>query len=104
MPAPQDRPERGADDEAGRADNQSNDGDIERAPVEPDIGHRRCAPRRLGLLAVRVGAGLGLAVHAGERRGGFGALLLVLILLRLLLFLVASHLTFRHGGLRLLGG
>jgi hypothetical protein len=38
-------------------------------------------------------------VHAGERRGGFAALGLVLVLLRLLLFLVAAHLTLRHGDL-----
>jgi len=54
----------------------------------------------LGLLAVRIGAGIGLAVHSGERRGGRGpAFLLVLVLLRFLLFLVASHLTLSHGRL-----
>src|ERR1700722_15258008 len=56
-----------------------------------------CALRRLFLA---VGLWVGLAVHAGERRGGGGALVLVLVLLRLFLFLVASHLAFRHGVLR----
>src|ERR1700733_8344973 len=43
---------------------------------------------------------MGLAVHSRERRGSRGpAFLLVLVLLRFLLFLVASHLTLRHGGL-----
>jgi hypothetical protein len=58
------------------------------------------APRRL-FLAVRLW--VGLAVHAGERRGGGGTLVLVLVLLRLLLFLVAAHLAFRHGVLRVRG-
>src|ERR1700691_5805563 len=54
----------------------------------------------LGLLGVRIGGGIGLAVHARERRGSRRpAFLLVLVLLRFLLFLVASHLTLRHGGL-----
>src|ERR1700685_137754 len=56
-----------------------------------------CVPGRL-FLAVRLGGGL--AVHAGERRGGGGALVLVLVLLWLLLVLVAAHLAFRHGVLR----
>jgi len=38
----------------------------------------------------------------GERRGRFGAFLLILVLLRLLLFSVAAHLTLRHGDLRTL--
>ena len=54
----------------------------------------------LVLLAVRVRTGLGLALHARERRGDDAAFLLVLVLLRLLLFPVASHLAFRHGVLR----
>jgi hypothetical protein len=54
-------------------------------------------PHCLVLLAVRVRAVLGLALHAGERRGDGTAFLLVLVLLRLLLFLVALHLAFRHG-------
>ena len=67
-------------------------------------------PRRLSSLApssscplvlLAPGAGLGLAVHVGERRDRRGAaFLLVLVLLRLLLFFVASHLTFGHGVLR----
>ena len=57
-------------------------------------------------ILVVVCAGLGLAVHPGERRGGFGAgaLLLVLVLFGLFLFPVASHLTFRHGDLQILDG
>jgi len=57
---------------------------------------RQVGARSLVLLAVlaRVrGAGF-------EWRGRFGIFLLVLILLRLLLFPVAAHLTFRHGDLR----
>lgn len=55
----------------------------------------------LVLLTVRVRARIGLAVYVGERRGAGAALLLVLVLLRLFLFPVASHLTFRHGVLRM---
>src|SRR6185437_2226415 len=40
----------------------------------------------------------GLALH--ERRRDSAAFLLVLVLLRLLLFLAAAHLAFRHGALR----
>jgi hypothetical protein len=36
--------------------------------------------------------------------GRFGAFLLVLVLLRLLLFSVAAHLTFRHGDLQTFDG
>ena|SRR5271165_3580924 len=50
---------------------------------------------RLALLAEQLG--LGLALSHGKRRGGRAAFLrLVLVRLRLLLFLVASHLTFGH--------
>ena len=71
--------------------------------ADPDALSRTWGrPRLLVLLAVlaRVrGAGFDLAVHAGEWRGRFGAFLLVLVLLRLLLFPVAADLTFRHGDL-----
>ncbi len=50
----------------------------------------------LAVLAPVRGAGFDLAVHAGERRKRFGAFLLVLVLLRLLLFFVAAHLTLRQ--------
>lgn len=68
-------------------------------PISVRIASGAGLASALRLLAVRVGAGLGLAVHVGERRGGRGRVLLVLVLFRLLLFLVASHLTLRHGGL-----
>ena len=63
----------------------------------------RRGDRLLVLLAVLAhvrGAEFDLAVYAGR----FGAFLLVLVLLRLLLFFVAAHLTFRHGDLQILGG
>src|ERR1700733_9277454 len=62
-----------------------------RKPTFPD--------HALVLLAVLVWVGL-LAMHPGERRWSVGAFLLVLVLLRLLLFLVAAHLSFGHGVLR----
>jgi hypothetical protein len=66
------------------------------------------SPRPLALvllaILVFVRAGSGLAVHPSERRGSFGAFLLVLVLLRLLLFPVASYLTFRHGDPPILDG
>src|ERR1700682_4067241 len=114
--APRKRAYRRADDKPGRPDNQRERGDIERPENRADIaqphpdalrastlplqGRVVAATRRL-FLAVRLWGGL--AVHAGERRGGGGALVLVLVLLRFLLFLVASHLAFRHGVLRVRG-
>jgi len=58
------------------------------------------ASQCLALLAKRVLAGLAWLARCEWRRGG-AALLLVLVGLRLFLFLVASHLTLRHGILRL---
>src|SRR5262245_10257702 len=70
----------------------------------PLCGGRAIAPRRLpafaplGLLAKRVMSGLALLPCCKRRRGGAAAFLLLVVFgLRLLLFLVASHLTFRHG-------
>src|SRR5262249_15110203 len=61
-------------------------------------GRSRLVACRLGLLAKRVMSGLALLPRC-ERRGGEAAALLLLVVLglRLLLFLVASHLTLRHG-------
>src|SRR5215469_3224982 len=59
--------------------------------------------RLLVLLAVLAhvrSAEFDLAVHAGR----FGAFLLVLVLLRLLLFSVAAHLALRHGDLQTFDG
>src|SRR5262249_56156141 len=67
-----------------------------------DHGWRLARPRgSLGLLAKQVLARLALLSRCERRRGGAALLLLVVLGLRLLLFLVASHLTFRHGALRL---
>jgi len=63
----------------------------------------RRGDRLLVLLAVLAhvrGAEFDLAVYAGR----FGAFLLVLVLLRLLLFFVAAHLTLRHGDLQTIDG
>src|SRR5262245_23288097 len=58
----------------------------------------RRPPRPLALLAEGVEAGLALLPGCERRRGGAALLLILVVLgLRLLLFLVASHLTFRHG-------
>ena len=43
-------------------------------------------------------------MHAGERGGGGGCIFLVFVLLRFFLFLIASHLTFRHGDLQIVAG
>jgi hypothetical protein len=99
-----------------RPDNQREHGDIERPENRADIaqphpdalrasalplqGRVFAAPHRAGLRLLAVRVRVRLAVHAGERRGGGGAFLLVLVLLGLLLFLVAAHLAFRHGVLR----
>src|SRR5215468_7589974 len=64
-----------------------------------DRASRRARPPdALVLLAKEILAGLALLPRCERRRRG-AALLLVLVVLslRLLLFLVASHLTFRHG-------
>src|SRR5262249_61965900 len=61
------------------------------------------APDFLALVAKGVVAGLALAwlPRCERRRGGAALLLDVVSGLRLLFFLVASHLTLRHGVLRL---
>ena len=61
------------------------------AQVHADGGR---GDRLLVLLAVLAG------VRGAEFDGRFGAFLLVLVLLRLLLFFVAAHLTLRHGDLQ----
>src|SRR5947209_8297861 len=87
-------------------------GALTRVPGPSRLGLRR--PRRsrlatcpscrsLDFLAKGVVAGLALLPRCERRRGG-AALLLILVVLgfRLLLFLVASHLTLRHGVLQLI--
>jgi hypothetical protein len=101
---------RHAEDETCRANHQRDHGDVTqphpdavRASTLPLQGRVFAAARRAGLRLLPVCVRVRLAVHAGERRGGGGAFLLVLVLLRFLLFLVAAHLAFRHGVLRVRG-
>jgi hypothetical protein len=111
MTTPQDGAEQGADHKTGSADEQRDANVAERSKVQTDVGHRSAIlaaarlsrPRwSLALLAPR--AGLGLAVHIGERRNRRGAgFLFVFVLLRFLLLFVASRLTFGHGALRVCG-